>query len=111
MLEKLDRFRASGEMKANQGAKSVSTFQQKAFDLMTSEATRAAFEISAEPDGLRDEYGRHSLGQSCILARRLVEAGVRCVLIDHTNWDTHNSNFSVLKNDLLPHLDSAMSTL
>jgi hypothetical protein len=52
-----------------------------------------------------------SLGQSCILARRLVEAGVRCVLIDHTNWDTHYSNFSVLKNDLLPHLDSAMSTL
>jgi hypothetical protein len=41
-----------------------------------------------------------------MLARRLVEAGVRCVLIDHTNWDTHYANFSVLKDDLLPHLDS-----
>ncbi|MCA9206725.1 MAG: DUF1501 domain-containing protein, partial [Planctomycetales bacterium] len=45
------------------------------------------------------------------MARRLVEAGMRSVLIDHTNWDTHYNNFHVLKNDLLPHLDSAMSTL
>jgi uncharacterized protein (DUF1501 family) len=45
------------------------------------------------------------------MARRLVEAGVRCVTIDHTNWDTHYDNFNVLKNDLLPHLDSALSTL
>ena len=45
------------------------------------------------------------------MARRLVEAGVRFVFVDHNNWDTHYNNFHVLKNDLLPHLDSGMSTL
>ena len=78
---------------------------------MTSAQTKAAFDIHAEPQKLRDEYGRNSLGQSCLMARRLVEAGVRTVLIDHTNWDTHYDNFNVLKNDLLPYLDGAMSTL
>lgn len=111
LMSRINRFQKSTELAANRGALAMDTFQQKAFDLMTSQATKAAFEIGAESDALRDEYGRHSLGQSCILARRLVEAGVRCVLIDHTNWDTHYSNFSVLKNDLLPHLDSAMSSL
>ena len=111
LVSKVNRFRQTAELAANRNALAMDTFQQKAFDLMTSESTKAAFEISAEPDSLRDAYGRHSLGQSCLLARRLVEAGVRTVLIDHTNWDTHYSNFSVLKDDLLPHLDSAMSTL
>jgi uncharacterized protein (DUF1501 family) len=45
------------------------------------------------------------------MARRLVEAGVRCVTIDHTNWDTHDNNFNVLKNDLLPLLDRGLSGL
>ena len=71
----------------------------KAFDLMTSPAAKKAFDIHAEPDKLRDEYGRHTLGQSCLMARRLVEAGVRCVTIDHSNWDTHDDNFATLKND------------
>ena len=65
---------------------------------MTSPAAKAAFDIHAEPDALRDEYGRNSLGQSCLMARRLVEAGVRCVTIDHSNWDTHDDNFGTLKN-------------
>ena len=45
------------------------------------------------------------------MARRLVEAGVRCVTIDHTNWDTHNDNFATLKRDLLPKLDAGLSSL
>ena len=57
--------------------------------MITSDETKNAFNIEAESDSLREEYGRHSLGQSCLMARRLVEAGVRCVTIDHTNWDTH----------------------
>ena len=111
LLSSVSRLQRSADAAASQSAQAMTTWQQRAIDLMTSDATRAAFDIGSEPDGLRDEYGRHSLGQSCLLARRLVEAGVRCVLIDHTNWDTHYSNFSVLKEDLLPHLDSAMSTL
>ncbi len=111
LIATVDRFQQAAEIRANRKALALSTYQQKAFDLMTSPETKAAFDIHAEPLNLRDEYGRNSLGQSCLMARRLVEAGVRSVLIDHTNWDTHYDNFNVLKNDLLPYLDSAMSTL
>lgn len=111
LMATVDRYQKSAETQANRKAQALSTYQQKAFDLMTSAQTKAAFDIHAEPQKLRDEYGRNSLGQSCLMARRLVEAGVRTVLIDHTNWDTHYDNFNVLKNDLLPYLDGAMSTL
>jgi Protein of unknown function (DUF1501) len=111
LLQTVDRFAKSNEARANSAALMTSTFREKAFSLMVSPQTKAAFDISAEPDALRREYGRHSLGQSCLMARRLVEAGVRCVTIDHTNWDTHYNNFNVLKNDLLPHLDSGLTAL
>jgi len=111
LLKQVDRFQQAAEAEVNKSARDVGVFRQKAFDLMTSEQAMEAFDISREPEQLRDEYGRHSLGQSCLMARRLVEAGVRCVSIDHTNWDTHDNNFSVLKNELLPDLDSGMSTL
>lgn len=111
LLTNIDRFQRRGEIAANHGAQAVTTFRQKAFDLMTSSATKRAFDIQQEPAQLRDEYGRNSLGQSCLMARRLVEAGVRCVTIDHTNWDTHYGNFATLKQDLLPLLDRGMATL
>ena len=111
LLSKLNRFEKAAEVTANQSDKALNTFQRNAFEVMTSDATKAAFDISQEPEKLRDEYGRHTLGQSCLMARRLVEAGVRFVFVDHNNWDTHYNNFHVLKNDLLPHLDSGMSTL
>jgi uncharacterized protein (DUF1501 family) len=109
LLSGIDRFQKSGEVAANKFAKAINVFQRKAFDLMTSSATKAAFDIHQEPAALRDRYGRTSLGQSCLMARRLVEAGVRCVTIDHTNWDTHDNNFHVLKNDLLPMLDRGLA--
>lgn len=111
VLKTVDRFQKSGDAAANSGARALTTFQRKAFDMITSPATKIAFDISAESDAVRDAYGRHSLGQSCLMARRLVEAGVRCVTIDHTNWDTHYNNFTVLKNDLLPHLDTGLPML
>jgi uncharacterized protein (DUF1501 family) len=111
LLARVDRFQRSAETAANRHAQTVGVFQQKAFDLMTSTAAKAAFDISVEDDGLRDTYGRHSLGQSCLMARRLVEAGVRCVTIDHSNWDTHTDNFKTLKDNLLPAFDSALATL
>jgi Protein of unknown function (DUF1501) len=111
LLETVDRFHKSGEVKTNASAGAVATFRDKAFDLMTSQQAKKAFDIHAESDKLRDEYGRHSLGQSCLMARRLVEGGVRCVTVDHSNWDTHDANFAVLKNSLLPMYDSAISTL
>jgi uncharacterized protein (DUF1501 family) len=111
LLAQVDRFQQAAEVRANRDAQSVTVFQQKAFALMTSAEAKKAFNLAAEPDKLRDEYGRHSLGQSCLMARRLVEAGVRCVTIDHSNWDTHDNNFATLKRDLLPGLDAALSTL
>jgi hypothetical protein len=111
LLADVDRFQQTAEQQANRQARTVGVFQQRAFDLMTSPQAKRAFDIDAEPDAMRDRYGRHTLGQCCLLARRLVQAGVRCVTIDHTNWDTHDNNFVTLERDLLPQLDTAMSTL
>ncbi len=111
LLRQLDRYRQTTEVQANHHAQAVGEYQREAFNLMSSAAARRAFDIAAEPNNLRDEYGRNSLGQSCLMARRLVEAGVRCVTIDHSNWDTHDNNFSTLRTQLLPPLDSALSGL
>jgi uncharacterized protein (DUF1501 family) len=111
LLRQLDRYRQAAELEANQPARAVGEYQREAFNLMSSPAARRAFDIQAEPANLRDEYGRNSLGQSCLMARRLVEAGVRCVTIDHSNWDTHDNNFRTLREQLLPTLDSALAGL
>ncbi len=111
LLAQVDRYREAAEVQANRHAQAVSHFQREVFNLMTSPAARRAFDIHQEQDRLRDEYGRTSLGQSCLMARRLVEAGVRCVTIDHSNWDTHDNNFATLSRDLLPALDGALATL
>ena len=111
LLAQVDRYHKSAESQANAGARNVSVFNQRAFDLMTSADAKQAFDLAAEPEKLRDEYGRNTLGQSCLMARRLVEAGVRCVTVEHSNWDTHDGNFAVLKRELLPKFDAAISTL
>jgi hypothetical protein len=111
LLGELDRFQRQAEGTINQQAQTVGVFQRRAFELTASTAARRAFDIHAENPKLRDEYGRHNLGQSCLMARRLIEAGVRCVTVDHSNWDTHDNNFGVLKGQLLPALNTAMATL
>ena len=78
---------------------------------MTSRRAKDAFNLQAEPEKLRAEYGTHTLGQSCLLARRLVEAGVRYTMITHNNWDTHENNFGDLKDNLLPQLDQGLTAL
>src|SRR5205814_8632938 len=111
LLARVDRFQQAAEARANRDAGAVGVFQRKAFELMTSPEAKKAFDIHAEDDALRDEYGRNSLGQSCLMARRLVQAGVRCVTIDHSNYDTHDGNFATLQKTLLPGLDGGLSTL
>ena len=65
-----------------------------------------------EPAKLRDKYGRHDLGQCCLLARRLVEAGVTFVTVQAGGgWDTHGNNFKELKDKLLPKFDQALAAL
>jgi len=86
-------------------------FYQRAYTLVTSPVAKKAFDLKEEPAKVRDEYGRHNFGQSCLLARRLVEAGVRCISINYNGWDTHTDNFNSLKKSLLPPLDTGYAAL
>lgn len=97
-------------------ADSMTGFQQRALQLLTSENTQRAFRLSEEPDAVRDTYGRNIYGQSTLLARRLIEAGTRLVTLSwapdaNATWDTHGGNFKKLKGTLLPQLDAACSSL
>jgi hypothetical protein len=96
-------------------AKSYGELRQRAFDLVTSSAARDALNVLAEPAALRDRYGKHLFGQSCLAARRLVEAGVRFVTVhydapDGYSWDSHRNSDDV-KAKLLPSFDEACSAL
>jgi uncharacterized protein (DUF1501 family) len=85
-------------------------FYEKAHSLLTSPAAKKAFDVAAEPAEVRERYGRTTFGQSCLLARRLVEAGVRFVTVTDDGWDTHANNFRDLKKKL-PILDRGYSSL
>jgi hypothetical protein len=89
-------------------------FQQQALDLLTSGRVRRAFNLEEEGPRVLDAYGRHLFGKSFLLARRLVEAGVRMVHVNIGNqetWDTHERAFINLKDFLLPPFDQALSAL
>ncbi|HEV7224510.1 MAG TPA: DUF1501 domain-containing protein [Pirellulales bacterium] len=99
-------------------AKPMNVYQERAFNLLRSEEVRRGFDLNAESPAVRDRYGRHKLGQSLLLARRLVEAGVQFVNVNDkisngqlANWDSHQDNFPRLKDDLLPPADQAFSAL
>lgn len=110
ILRALDRFQKSHD-RAPESIKTVDKFYAKAYDLVTSPAAKKAFAIDEEPDKLRDDYGRHSFGQGCLLARRMIEAGVRFITVRRTGWDTHQNNFTSLGNSRLPELDQGYSAL
>ncbi|MBW3541249.1 MAG: DUF1501 domain-containing protein [Planctomycetes bacterium] len=82
-----------------------------ALNMITAPETRRAFEMHTEDAALRDSYGRNRFGQSCLLARRLIEAGVRFVTVTDGGWDTHQNNFKSLKDRLIPKVDQALPAL
>jgi hypothetical protein len=84
---------------------------QAALNLITAPETKQAFEINKEDPRLRDRYGRNRFGQSCLLARRLIEAGVRFVTVSDGGWDTHADNFNALKKHRIPPLDQGLPEL
>ena len=86
-------------------------FSQQAFELITSKRTRTAFDISREAESYQQLFGEDDFSQSCLLATRLVESGVRFVTLTFGGWDTHQDNFTKLKDNLLPRLDSGLSGL
>ncbi|WZP00969.1 DUF1501 domain-containing protein [Isosphaeraceae bacterium EP7] len=99
----------------------LDSYQSRAFDLILSGRARRAFDLDEEDPKTRDRYGRHTFGQSALLARRLIEAGTRFVQVNwpsvangdpnSTAWDTHAANFKPLKELHCPKLDSALSSL
>lgn len=82
-----------------------------ALNMITAPETKQAFAIEGEPESLRDAYGRHRFGQSCLLARRLIESGVRFVTVTDGGWDTHQNNFTSLKKNRIPPVDQALPQL
>jgi hypothetical protein len=110
LAQELDRMRrevdARGEMSA------LDRYSSQALELITSQQVEEAFNIEHESARVRDRYGRTSIGQNCLLARRLVEAGVTYVTcLSGGGWDTHTNNFNELKNVSLPRYDRAVAAL
>lgn len=88
----------------------MDTFYQRAYGLISSEKARAAFDINAEDAKLRDAYGRNSAGQRLLMARRLVESGVRFVTLTYGGWDLHGNIVQGTKSQL-PQFDQAFAAL
>ncbi|MGD1276273.1 MAG: DUF1501 domain-containing protein [Tepidisphaeraceae bacterium] len=83
--------------------------EKQAYELILGDAGKV-FDLSQEKDALRDRYGRNTFGQSCLVARRLVERGVPYVTINYKGWDTHKQHFQAMRRQL-PEMDKGMSTL
>jgi hypothetical protein len=83
--------------------------EENAYDLILGDAGKV-FDLSTEPDGVRARYGRNTFGQSCLMARRLVEEGVPYVKVHSRGWDTHKQHFEVMRRKL-PELDRGVATL
>jgi hypothetical protein len=86
-------------------------FEEQAYDIVRSPRARRAFDLNQEPAGLREQYGKTTFGQGCLLARRLIESGCRFVTVNTTNWDTHGQNFNNLKTKLVPPVDQGLAAL
>lgn len=125
LKETLDNYRE--HLAQDQKLADMSHLYQQALAMLSSSRYRDAFDLAQESEALRDRYGRHRSGQSCLLARRLVEAGVPFINViwNHSNrgqdadpsdtdvygWDTHNDIFDALKRHLLPRFDESFATL
>lgn len=120
LLRELDRqFLAE---QRSEPVAALNRMHERAFEVMQSAAARAAFDLHAEPAALRDRYGRGKFGQSVLLARRLIEAGVRLVQVNWPRepgdqmtgfpvWDTHKNNSPRLRDVLCPQFDTAFAAL
>lgn len=120
LVGQFDRFRR--DLDLNRALDGVDTFRSAAFQLLTSRKAADAFDIQQEDPRLRDRYGRHRWGQSCLLARRLAEAGAAVINIDATapndttknfSWDDHAGAFHLdfAQRERLPQMDQALTAL
>jgi uncharacterized protein (DUF1501 family) len=88
----------------------MDSFYQRAYAMLSSDKARAAFSLKDEPEKLRDDYGKGAAGQRMLLARRLVEAGVRFVSLSYGGWD-HHDNIKNAMNNQMPKFDQALAAL
>ncbi|MDB4533462.1 DUF1501 domain-containing protein [Vicingaceae bacterium] len=110
LLKDLDQT-FKGIEKEDQLLSGLDRFSQQAYDVITSRRARLAFDISKENPEFASPYGEQPFGLSCLLATRLVESGIKFVTVTLGGWDTHQNNFSRLKDGLLPNLDTGLSAL
>jgi uncharacterized protein (DUF1501 family) len=114
LLGQIDRQRRAWEQTSR--VQSYGSYQERAFALLSSSTTAAAFRLSEEPAALRARYGRTQFGQCCLLARRLAEAGVPMINVHYCqtpkgSWDTHGRHFAQMKSSLCPTFDQAFAAL
>jgi len=96
-------------MPGNEQFEKFDKCEQEAYEMMLGDAKKL-FDLSTEKDVVREQYGRNTFGQSCLMARRLVEQGVPYITINYKGWDTHKQHFEAM-NRKLPELDAGMATL
>ena len=121
LLKEIDRVQRRTETNTT---KQFDTAYERAFSLLTSPESKRAFDLKNEPDKVRDRYGRNTLGQSCLMARRLIESGTRFVTVNHfdtvfnvTCWDMHadggglDNTYLDYERHLCPQLDQAFTAL
>src|SRR5262245_55028088 len=105
---------AAPALEKTAGMRNLDGFSRRAFELLASPASRNAFNVEQEPPRVRERYGATHFGQNCLLARRLVEAGVPMITlysVGNRDWDTHGDNFRLLKDKLLPPTDQGVAAL
>lgn len=107
LLQKLDTL--GHALKDDPAVKALSKAEDEAYDLILGDGAKL-FDLSTEKSELRDRYGKNTFGQSCLMARRLVEYGVPYITINYNGWDTHKDNFQTMRRKL-PELDKGMATL
>ncbi|MFT7541796.1 MAG: hypothetical protein ACI9K5_002769 [Gammaproteobacteria bacterium] len=108
MLEQVNAH--FGRHEEGDGLAAMDDFYRHAFEMLSSESARAAFDLNAEEASLRDEYGRNAAGQRLLLARRLVESGVRYATVTYGGWDMHQ-NIQAGLDRQMPNLDRAFAAL
>jgi hypothetical protein len=107
LMGKLDTLGRA--LKSDERVEASRKCENQAYDLIMGDAGKV-FDLSQEKDDLRDAYGRTTFGQSCLMARRLVERGVPYVTINSKGWDTHKQHFQAMRRKL-PELDKGLATL
>ena len=110
IISEVDALQRAGDLQPEAFA-ALDKHYQTAFNIITAPETKKVFELGDEPAELRDAYGRNRFGQSCLLARRLIESGVRFVTVTDGGWDTHANNFKALKDSRIPPLDKGLPQL